>query len=221
MCLTSPSSNHLARTRFTPRCLRGGRHPNGSAVYIMLRQALLKRPFTDHDDDIHPEHEACPSGSAIGVSWPSPFCCRRFCPALRRRHGPRPRSISWDGTVEVEVEVDGSSPTFTVTLKAGETKRYRLRLTKPLPRCADGVSSTGVVGQDSRQRRGAHRWVYPDTTPTQPTPTFPSSVGCRQSDGSSTRVTGNPVNVRAKGRSNVRANGEGSRSRHTRMWTRR
>ena len=41
----------------------------------------------------------------------------------------------------VEVEVIGSS-SFTVTLKKGEPKRYRLRLTKPLPE-VDGVQQKG------------------------------------------------------------------------------
>ena len=103
------------------------------------------------------------------------------------------------GTVEVEVEVDGiwKSPT-PLTLNKDETQRYRLRLTKPLPAGEEGwwvrVHVNGAVRIDG---------VYPDNPEPnrrrQPESiTFPSSVGCRQSDGSSARVTGNPVNVRTK-----------------------
>ena len=44
--------------------------------------------------------------------------------------------FDWEGTVEVEVFVDGkwqSSTTVTLKAMAGERKKYRLRLTEPLP----------------------------------------------------------------------------------------
>ena len=58
--------------------------------------------------------------------------------------------FDWEGTVEVEVI--GSS-SLSVALKAGETKRYRLRLTKPLP--------TKVVIEDNEEKKVQEKgwWV--------------------------------------------------------------
>ena len=64
--------------------------------------------------------------------------------------------FDWAGTVQVSQ--DGSNPSsssFTLSLKAGESKTYYLETDEAATN--DGWGTGGrVVGQDSCQRRGAH-----------------------------------------------------------------
>ena len=109
MCLTSPSSNHIARSRFNPPLFERRTTPQGERRLYNVTRPYSRGCSRKMMIEINPETTPFPR---VPLSVASGRFRRSCCPALSvRRHGamgPMPRHYPWDaggsGGVQVSLE---------------------------------------------------------------------------------------------------------------------